>query len=400
MRISVVIQRTILGLIAAVALVYAGDYLWARHLMAGGNSAALGSVMVHHEWDIPRKDVLVATKALAQYTSARNAVFDFSCDALDHCWATLLRDPMTGNRAWYFVRTDDGGKSWKSWRQSPGMAQVFFITPESGWGLSGSADSQSLAETSDGGQTWRLLPPLPHVSPKTSDLIVQDFQFLDSRNGWIIGSRSGGLSYLARTTDGGESAKIGTEISEEFGVTRAIATASVNRVWLFGNDSILYSEDSGQTWKQQVDKNGLRVGALTIESARMRADGHGIAVGETGGAVILKTDDFGQHWRIALQLDIITSLMDVTFWDDNHGCAVGRSTMLYCTEDGGTRWTGRDVLPEVLVNGHAGETVFTKIAFLRNGQRGWAIRELGYLYETNDGGASWHELDLLSAAGQ
>jgi photosystem II stability/assembly factor-like uncharacterized protein len=399
MRTSVVIQRVILAVIAAAASVYAGDYLWAKHLMAGGGSAALGTVMVHHEWDIPRKDGLVATKASAQYTSARNAVFDFSCDALDHCWATLLRDSMTSNRAWYFVRTDDGGKSWKAWRQSPGVAQVFFINPESGWGLSGSADSQSLAETSDGGRTWRLLPPLPHASPKTSDLMVGNFKFLDSRNGWIIGSRSGGLSYLARTTDGGESAKIVTEISEEFGVTRTIATAG-NRVWLFGNDSILYSEDSGQTWKQQIDEKSLRVGALTIESARMRTDGQGIAVGETGGAVILKTDDFGQHWRIALQLHIITSFLDVTFWDDNHGCAVGLSTMLYCTEDGGTRWTGRDVLPEALVNGQAGETVFAKIAFLRNGQRGWAIREIGYLYETNNGGASWHELDLLTAAGQ
>jgi photosystem II stability/assembly factor-like uncharacterized protein len=399
MRTSVVIPRAILGVIAAVALVYAGDYFWAKHLMAGGNSAALGSVMVHHEWNIPPKDAPLASEALAQYTSARNAVFDFSCDALDHCWATLIRDVMTNNRAWYFARTNDGGRSWKSWRQSPGVAQVFFITPESGWGLSGSADSQSLAKTSDGGQTWRLLPPLPHASSKTSDLIIGDFQFLDSRNGWIIGSRSGGLSYLAHTMDGGKSAKIVPELSEEFGVTRAIATASANRVWLFGNDSILYSEDSGQTWKQQIDEKSLRVGALTIESARMRADGHGIAVGESGGAVILKTDDFGQHWRIALQLHIITSFKDVTFWDDDHGCAVGLSTMLYCTEDGGTRWTGRDVLPEAQVDGHAGETHFTKIAFLRNGQRGWAIREIGYLYETNDGGASWRELDLL-AAGQ
>ncbi|MGA8305358.1 MAG: hypothetical protein WB723_06750 [Candidatus Acidiferrales bacterium] len=56
MRTSAILQRVILVVIGAAALVYAGDYLWARHLMAGGSSAALGSVMVHHEWDIPRKD--------------------------------------------------------------------------------------------------------------------------------------------------------------------------------------------------------------------------------------------------------------------------------------------------------------------------------------------------------
>jgi hypothetical protein len=56
MRASIILQRVILALIAAAALVYAGDYLWAKHLMSQGNSAALGTVMVHRETDIPRKD--------------------------------------------------------------------------------------------------------------------------------------------------------------------------------------------------------------------------------------------------------------------------------------------------------------------------------------------------------
>ena len=56
MRVSGILRRAILGLIAVAALLYSGDYLWAKHLMAGGNSSGLGTVMVHHEWDIPRKD--------------------------------------------------------------------------------------------------------------------------------------------------------------------------------------------------------------------------------------------------------------------------------------------------------------------------------------------------------
>jgi len=56
MRLSAILQRVILAVIAAAALIYAGDYLWAKHMVAGGNSAALGTVMVHHEWDVPRKD--------------------------------------------------------------------------------------------------------------------------------------------------------------------------------------------------------------------------------------------------------------------------------------------------------------------------------------------------------
>jgi hypothetical protein len=57
MRAPAILQRLILGLIAAVVLVYAGDYLWAKHLMSSpGSAAALGTVMVHHQWDVPRKD--------------------------------------------------------------------------------------------------------------------------------------------------------------------------------------------------------------------------------------------------------------------------------------------------------------------------------------------------------
>ena len=55
MRTSAILQRVILAVMAVAALVYAGDYLWAKHLMANP-STGLGTVMVHREWDIPRKD--------------------------------------------------------------------------------------------------------------------------------------------------------------------------------------------------------------------------------------------------------------------------------------------------------------------------------------------------------
>jgi hypothetical protein len=56
MRVEVILQRLIVGGVVAVALVYAGDYVWARHRMVGTNPAVLGSVIVHREIDIPRKD--------------------------------------------------------------------------------------------------------------------------------------------------------------------------------------------------------------------------------------------------------------------------------------------------------------------------------------------------------
>ena len=59
-QMRVIIQRAIWGVIVVVALVYGGDYFWARQRMRGVNSSvnpgALGTVMVHREYDVPRKD--------------------------------------------------------------------------------------------------------------------------------------------------------------------------------------------------------------------------------------------------------------------------------------------------------------------------------------------------------
>jgi len=56
-RTSVLLQRLVIFVILAVALVYAGDYAWARWRMSGSNSAAaLGTVQVNKIWEVPRKD--------------------------------------------------------------------------------------------------------------------------------------------------------------------------------------------------------------------------------------------------------------------------------------------------------------------------------------------------------
>ena len=52
---TTILQRVVIGAIAAVAVVYAGDWMWAKHLMSNP-SAGLGSVQVQRETDIPRKD--------------------------------------------------------------------------------------------------------------------------------------------------------------------------------------------------------------------------------------------------------------------------------------------------------------------------------------------------------
>jgi hypothetical protein len=57
LQASVILQRVIIALILATAVLYAGDYSWVRYKTSGANSAAaMGSVEIHRVWELPRKD--------------------------------------------------------------------------------------------------------------------------------------------------------------------------------------------------------------------------------------------------------------------------------------------------------------------------------------------------------
>ena len=52
-----ILQRAVIVLVAVTALLYAGDYAWARYKSSGANSSVgLGSVQIRRVWEIPRKD--------------------------------------------------------------------------------------------------------------------------------------------------------------------------------------------------------------------------------------------------------------------------------------------------------------------------------------------------------
>jgi photosystem II stability/assembly factor-like uncharacterized protein len=67
--------------------------------------------------------------------------------------------------------------------------------------------------------------------------------------------------------------------------------------------------------------------------------------------------------------------------------------LLFCTEDGGLTWKSADVLPP---RSKEDQAEFFKSLIILKSKKGWALRGGGYLYETTDGGKSWHDLDILN----
>lgn len=94
---------------------------------------------------------------------------------------------------------------------------------------------------------------------------------------------------------------------------------------------ILVSED-GQNWQQK------KVPVTATLTAVFALDNHIWAVGHD--AVILFSDDAGESWQIQnFEPKLQKPLMDVLFFDDRHGIAVGAYGLFYRTEDGGSSWS-------------------------------------------------------------
>jgi photosystem II stability/assembly factor-like uncharacterized protein len=295
-------------------------------------------------------------------------------------------------------RTEDGGDTWTELPDDPGIYKLFFLSASQGWALvvdwpRHDAVRYSLYETRDGGKSWSRLSTILQSAPGRPDMI-SDFLFVDSEHGWFVGEAGGGIGIALYSSDGGRSVHPVQGLAGKESLSSLFALGK-RRLWAFGNEIIFASEDGGMTWHPQSEHSPSHSGAVA-------ASGEGWAVGGDGAAAVLTTKDFGEHWVASFKSDEAGWLESASFWDELHGCAVGASTVLCCTDDGGKTWTTRRVLPKATdptaeAMGINVDNIFTKIRML-NSKRGWVVSDGGALFETDDGGASWREVDLDRAA--
>lgn len=310
----------------------------------------------------------------------------FFSDSL-HGWA-LGRE----NDHSFLFRTGDGGDTWVRKPLEANFYRVFFLDEKLGWSiavrsLNGSAVLLSLYGTHDGGTTWSYLSTLNDIAGGPQVDMIENFHFVDHQHGWFVGHRPGGVGLAVQTSDGGKSVREVASISGRESLS-SISAVGRNKLWIFGDNLIIASFDGGRTWTPQLNNvHPLDDRSVRLASGLALSSGQGWAVGAP--PLIIRTDDFGKHWRIALERtnDWFTN---VSFWDADHGCAVGASTHLDCTNDGGKTWTSLSVLPTKEAHGHE---IYKKILF-SSANRCWAISEGGWLFRSDDGGHSWREAKL------
>lgn len=94
---------------------------------------------------------------------------------------------------------------------------------------------------------------------------------------------------------------------------------------------LLISDDSGKNWEQKRLPTVAMLTAVYARGNKIWAVGH--------DAVIVHSDDGGETWtRQQFNPELQRPLMDVLFFDDQHGIALGAYGIYFRTRDGGENW--------------------------------------------------------------
>ena len=155
-----------------------------------------------------------------------------------------------------FYSTQDGGVTWKI--NSPfgadrtDYSDVWFVDRKRGWLVgtqiivAGESSRALVLETTDGGESWKLLSEHADVFPSSVCFVGED--------GWLAGARrivnddSVRLEgVLLHTVDGGNSWEK-VELGPDEPYLNDVRFVDKERGWLVGRDSLYRTGDSGKTW--------------------------------------------------------------------------------------------------------------------------------------------------------
>ena len=293
-----------------------------------------------------------------------------------------------------FLRTTDGGKTWKAGTVSGASAldfrDVHAVDAHTAYLLSiGGGDQSRIYKTGDGGATWNTL----HVN-KDPKGFLDAIAFWDKEHGLALGDQVDGRFVILTTEDGGRSwspippdgmplalpgegafAASGTCLVVQGGGNAWFATggAKDSRVFRF--------TDRGRTWTAHETPVVAGTPSSGIFSLAFRDPDHGVAVGgdykgpKRAGNVAALTSDGGRTWRLPEGRQPGGYRSAVAYVPGTQGrtlVAVG-PTGSDISEDGGEVWRA------------LGTTGFNAVGFAGPAV-GWAVGEDGLVVRFEGGG--------------
>lgn len=260
-----------------------------------------------------------------------------------------------------------------------------FIDPETGWVVNGDGE---VWRTGDGGASWTPLATLPAY--------LRTVVFLDDQHGFIGTLDQSNVLY--ETTDGGETfsditSRIIGPIPHGICGIWAVDEQTIYGVgWWAGPAHFVKTTDGGETWTSR----GMSEYVGSLVDVYFWDEQRGIAVGGTHGAsgsssaVVLMTEDGGETWSVrhtssengewSWKITFPTPTTGYVSLEANDG---GFPARVLKTTDAGMTWTELTI---------SGSNDLQGLGFVTE-DIGWASGR-GTTSVTTDGGATWATLDL------
>jgi photosystem II stability/assembly factor-like uncharacterized protein len=324
--------------------------------------------------------VVLAYGLRAQPSAARVQAQDVAFVDELHGWVSVSQPTPS------ILRTADGGQTWTRipLTVKPGFYLLRFMDANTGLGIQAvSAEEVAIYRTVDAGQSWTKVN-----SVKEQYLSIDDLMFTAPNTVLIVGERPGGAGWVAELSDNGTKLNVRDDLPIDFtqqSNTIGIVNGRGGHLWIVGKELILHSADKGKHWENQAP-NAVPPLDLGISGVAMPGGRAWIAV---ANYEIYRTEDYGKHWTRALTTSGQSEINfdSISFMNFNDGCAVGNSSFIYCTANGGRTWQRASVFRHFPQDSQLRPR--SKV-FLFKSLHGWASVN-GTLYKTDDGGKSFHE---------
>ena len=233
-------------------------------------------------------------------------------------YATSARfDSVFGS---YLLKTTNAGNTWTKEFfsiENKFFHSIFFLNSLNGW-IVGSP-SQAFYGTSDGGVTWNS----PRFNGDYSDLPVQKILFFSKQYGFACGGMHDLIGVIWKTTDAGlnwSSKSMGFEPLRELHFIDSLNIIGVGGDFEYGA-AIARTSDGGDNWIYELP--GF-LGTATGLSFRKKNEAWACLGSESKFIVSV---DSGKTWNVNNTLNN-AAIYDLVFTDSLHGFAVGDSGVI------------------------------------------------------------------------
>jgi photosystem II stability/assembly factor-like uncharacterized protein len=222
------------------------------------------------------------------------------------------------------LNTTNGGQTWTSSivQESFRFEEISFVSPTNIWIAGWNWDYEGIVlHTTNGGISWE------DQTPANADRLFS-VSFIDSLNGWV--TSGGGTIYdigrAWKTNDGGNSWSL--VIDGPYGSFNKVRFVDVQTGWIAAGDGLLKTTDGGDHWSKIENITNYAINDFTfVDEAK------GWALSLFGQ--IVYSENGGETWKDQKNKMSDFSLRKIEFINENIGWAVGDFGSILHTETGG-----------------------------------------------------------------